>query len=338
MTDTHQPQAASDVSNPAAPTESITLETLFSGPSTGQTSEAEIAACYRLILGREPDPEGLASFLNAVKHGMQRGRVVLSFVHSNEFRSQVDPALRAHVMAVFTAINGEQTGIKAINWFHCIQLPDGRITDGMRAHDALMREAEVILSIPLEGKSLLDIGAWDGFFTFEAEKRGAGPILSVDHHCWSGPEWGTKAGYDFAHAAFASKARSKDVDLVDLDPNVEGTFDVVLFLGVLYHLEDPYGGLKRAAAMARETLVIETVTACNTFDQPVLRHFEGNSLNYDPTNFFAPNTACLRSMLTELGFSRIEITRNPGIPVDEAELAAQGGVRERDRHIVHAWR
>ena len=62
-----------------------------------------------------------------------------------------------------------------------------------------------------------------------------------------------------------------------------------------------------------------------------------NSMNEDPTNFFAPNTACLRSILGELGFSRIDVRRNPG-GYPPGALPPESQVRERDRHIVHARR
>ena len=247
-----------------------------------------------------------------------------------------------------------------IRWFHSLSL-NGDITDGVRPPDVLSREADAIFAHPLEGKTVLDIGAWDGYFSFEAERRGAARVLSTDHFCWSGPGWGSKAGYDFAHKTLGSKNETLDIDPFDLDPKILGTFNTVLFLGVLYHLTDPYNGLKKAADMADELLIVETVTAQNYQPEAVLQFFENDSLDNDPTNFFAPNTKALAGMLREFGFARIDIVRNPGTPASalSAQARPKEGVRhltlkerlkgkikgnsglfapDRDRHIAFAWR
>lgn len=211
---------------------------------------------------------------------------------------------------------------------------------GVRPEPVLAREADAIFVNPLNGKSVLDIGAWDGFFSFEAEKRGAASVLSTDHFCWSGPGWGTKAGYDFAHSALRSNCDSYDVDVFDLDPDKLGTFNVVLFLGVLYHLTNPYGGLEKAAAMADELLIVETVTAQNHNPDAVLQYFENDSLSDDPTNFFAPNTKALCGMLRELGFSRIEVKQNREKKANWRKRLKKrlGLAKGPERHIAFAWR
>jgi tRNA (mo5U34)-methyltransferase len=301
-----------------------------------RASRADVVACIRAMFLREPTEEDLAPHLALLEKGLKRKQLFRNLFHGPEFARFSDEAHRARAIAAYKEVHGKYVSLPGgIRWFHSIRMPDGDVTDGIRAHAVLMREADAVFSASPEGKSVLDIGAWDGFFSFEAERRGAREVLSVDHPCWSGPRWGTKDGYDLAHRLLGSRARSKDVDLFALDPEVEGVHDMVLLLGVIYHLRDPYGGLARAAAMCREVLVLETVTDCNTLSAPVLRHYSGDELNADPNNFFAPNTACLRSMLGELGFSRVEIRRNPGPPDAARDPDA---VRERDRHIVHAWR
>jgi len=170
--------------------------------------------------------------------------------------------------------------------------------------------ADVVFRHGVAGRTFLDIGAWDGFYSFEAERRGAAKVLATDHFCWSGPGWGTKQGFDYAHARLSSRVESMDIDLPDLDPSALGTFDNVLFMGVLYHLLDPYAGLAKAAAMTHDLLIVETVTACNLLPVPVMRFYLGTELNNDPTNLWAPNVMCLRRLLKDLGFGRIEIVRN----------------------------
>jgi tRNA (mo5U34)-methyltransferase len=195
-------------------------------------------------------------------------------------------------------------------WFHSIDIGDGYVTKGDKPSFVLRGMADVVFHRGVAGKTVLDIGAWDGFYSFEAERRGAAKVVATDHFCWSGPGWGTKMGFDYAHARLGSHVESIDVDLADLYPSALGTFDVVLFLGVLYHLQDPYAGLKRAATMTHDLLVVETVTACNFFPVPVMRFYSRKELNNDPTNFWAPNIRCLRRLLEDLGFGRIVIVPN----------------------------
>jgi tRNA (mo5U34)-methyltransferase len=220
------------------------------------------------------------------------------------------------------------SGAGTIRWFHSIDLGDGTVTDGYKPLAVLRDEAAIIFRHGVSGKSVLDIGAWDGFFSFEAERRGASKVLATDHFCWSGPGWGTKQGFDYVHKRLKSSVLSLDVDTFDLHPRILGQFDIVLFLGVLYHLKDPFGGLERASAMTDDLLIVETETAFDSMDIPVMRYYRGAELNNDPSNFWAPNILCLESMLREIGFKRFEFTPHPYVH------DGQG----RCRYILHAWR
>ena len=84
-----------------------------------------------------------------------------------------------------------------IDWFHSIPLKDGIVTPGR--DDSMSKLKQVCLPEDLSGKSVLDIGAWDGFFSFQAERNGAERVLATDHYSWSGPGWGSNEGFKFAH-------------------------------------------------------------------------------------------------------------------------------------------
>lgn len=71
-------------------------------------------------------------------------------------------------------------------WYHSIDLGAGVVTPGARSLQSLREQAEVLRLPNLEGKTFLDIGAWDGFFSFEAERRGARQVLALDHYVWAG--------------------------------------------------------------------------------------------------------------------------------------------------------
>ena len=216
-------------------------------------------------------------------------------------------------------------------WWHSIDLGDCW-SAGVKKPAVIQAEAAVTFKDGVAGKTVLDIGAWDGFFSFEAERLGASRVLATDHFCWSGPGWGTKDGFDYAHMMKKSKVESLDIDLPQISLETVGLWDVVLLLGVLYHLKDPYAGLELAAKVCSDTLIVETVTALNDFPESVARYYFKGELNKDATNFWAPNTLCLELMLKEIGFSEVEIIPSPSWPANGPGHPISG------RHIAFAKR
>ncbi len=297
--------------------------------------ESDVREFYQIFFERDPDPGGLKYHRMLVSNGITRYGLFCRFTLSEEWQ-RLSEERKQRAREHFRQEFGMQSLLaQDIAWFHSVELPDGSCTQGYKSHEILQKEAARIFNFDLRQKSVLDIGAWDGFFSFEAERRGAASVLATDHFSWSGPGWGTKQGFDALHEALNSRAASVDVDVFDLDPHVHGRHDVVLFLGVLYHLKDPCGGLEKAAAMTREMLIVETETVFNYMDDPVMRYFSGTEMNEDDTNFWAPNLACLRSMVTDLGFRRCEFTPNyDAVPGKHTSLEGN----QLFRYIVHAHR
>jgi len=193
---------------------------------------------------------------------------------------------------------------QTINWFHQIELPDGTVTPGIdRSRRKLAR-----LKLPdLRGKTFLDIGAWDGFFSFEAERRGAARVLATDSFVWEGCVPGySKAGFLYAHDRLSSRVEDLHIDPFDLGPETVGVWDVVLLSGVLYHVRHPWLLLQKAASVTRELLIIETVTSLRFWPLPAITVY-GSGFRGDRTNFCAPNTAALKVMLRDCGFRKIEV-------------------------------
>jgi tRNA (mo5U34)-methyltransferase len=201
--------------------------------------------------------------------------------------------------------------VREVNWFHTIDLGDGIVTEG-RSQPALILPR---LRLPdLTGKTVLDIGAWDGFYSFEAERRGAARVVATDSFSWGGAGWGTKAGFELAREALGSHVEDVEIDVMDLDPSRLGTFDVVLFLGVLYHMRDPLGALERAAAMTGGLLVVETEVGMLMHRRPAAAFYPGDELAGDHTNWWAPNPAAVLGMLRAVGFSDVEVAWRRSLP------------------------
>ena len=194
----------------------------------------------------------------------------------------------------------QQSGEQDIKWFHSIDLR-GRVTPGVKPIDLLNQEADVIFSYPVKGKSFMDIGAWDGFFSFQAEARGASRVLATDWFCWGGPGWGTKAGFNFARDALNSKIDDVEIDVPNISPQHVGISDVVLLSGVLYHVKDPISIIETVSKVAAECLIIETAVGLVDVKEPAMLYLPGMDYTVDPTNYWAPNPPCVIGILKNCG-------------------------------------
>jgi len=194
-------------------------------------------------------------------------------------------------------------------WFHQIEVAPGVVTPGYdRSKEKLLQ-----LQLPgdLTGKRVLDIGAFDGFFSFECERRGA-EVVAIDGN--------PATGFGVARELLGSHAMFINMDVYDLTPESLGQFDLVLCLGVLYHLRHPMLGLERIHAVCRGQLILETQVCDHHFidadgtphelasfapqlaNIPIAQFYPGAELNRDSTSWWSPNVAALQSMLHSVGF------------------------------------
>jgi tRNA (mo5U34)-methyltransferase len=195
-----------------------------------------------------------------------------------------------------------------LNWYHGIQLTPTFHTPGICGWDRNDPGWEQRYLFPgekeLSGKSLLDIGTMNGFFAFEAERRGASPVVAIDRDPPGYPD--AREAFSFAAKALQSNVRYFARTIYDLEPSDSGSFDYVLMYGVLYHLKFPMYGLYRAAAVCKETFILEThVTLHDDIEWPLMLFYPGSELNNEGTNWWGPNKRCVDAMMEHLGF-RIE--------------------------------
>ena len=274
-------------------------------------------------------------------------------------------------------------------WFHSIDLGQGVVTDGVKSNEQMQREL-VSLRLPdLRGKTVLDIGAYDGFYSFEAERRGATRVVALDHFCWAldlpltfaywreckerglAQDPNSEAlrlhldelpgmlGYKTSHRALGSKVETVVADFMADDLGKLGQFDVVLYLGVLYHMENPLASLRRLASVTRGVAVIETEAMALPLeeDRALYEFFPGSELNDDYTNWWAPNEKALIGMCLAAGFSRVEVivgsplgtaphwkSKLRGVRASAGLALRKFGLKQRlpdivrYRAIVHAWK
>jgi tRNA (mo5U34)-methyltransferase len=203
-------------------------------------------------------------------------------------------------------------------WFHNIEL-NGVWTapDHFLGNYPAVKWRSFAEAIPqdLTGKTVLDIGCNGGFYSIEMKKRGAEHVLGIDFD----DEY-------LAQARFAAEVTGLSIEFRKLSVYDVGAlgerFDVVLFMGVFYHLRHPLLALDLIHEhVAKDLLVFQsmqrgskevdvlqenyTFWQTEHFDRPGYpkMHFIERRYADDPTNWWAPNAACVEAMLRSAGFT-----------------------------------
>jgi len=225
-------------------------------------------------------------------------------------------------------------------WYHKIELPGGVVTPGWAPIDAER------YSIPqdLTGKRVLDIGAWDGYWTWEALRRGAREVVAIDDfsdglgaNVDRSRRWET---FDLCREAFGftrpvvavegtgelvgwENAAGQRVQRVEksvytLDPAAGGRFDVVFFFGTIYHLKHPLLALEKIASICDGSIYVETASLDEyspyrggigkgfNQNEAVMEFYPGNQYGGNESNWWAPTLQCLAGMMMSVGFKDIE--------------------------------
>lgn len=250
-------------------------------------------------------------------------------------------------------------------WHHSIDLGDGVVTPGGKTPHHTYDELRRLHLPDMANQSVLDIGAWDGFYTLHAEHCGASRVVALDHYAWSidfpkataytarqlanghpirafhtVPDlWDPvglpgKRGFDLAYRLRNSHAEVVVDDFMTMDLPPLGTFDVVLFLGVIYHLEEPLRALRRLRQVTRGIAVIESeaVVLPGPGGPPLWQFIDAGQRQVDPTIWWVPTAEGLQAMCVAAGFSNAEIVAGP------PTLASPGRQSPANyRSVVHAF-
>lgn len=230
-------------------------------------------------------------------------------------------------------------------WFHNIDLlgvktaPEHFLGD---YPNIKWRSFEQAIDADLSGKSVLDIGCNGGFYSMEMKRRGAERVLGID--------------FDddyLSQARFAAGVLGFDIEFRKLSVYDVGAlgerFDIVLFMGVLYHLRHPllaldlirehvagdlmvFQSMQRGSTEGMDPQADYPFTETAMFDAanwPKL-HFIEHRYSQDPTNWWAPNAACAEGMLRSAGFQIV------GHPEQEVYLCRVGECSEDARPVYPA--
>ena len=95
-----------------------------------------------------------------------------------------------------------QSRVLELPWHHSIDLGDGIITPGNKSLPLCVNESRLVFDrVNVFGRTVLDIGAWNGFFSFDAKRRGAARVLATDSYCWTHPHIKGRETFDLARGA-----------------------------------------------------------------------------------------------------------------------------------------
>ncbi|MCG9895755.1 MAG: class I SAM-dependent methyltransferase [Fimbriimonadaceae bacterium] len=208
-------------------------------------------------------------------------------------------------------------------WYHRIDLGSGITTPGW----APLSLDSYRIPEDMTGMRVLDVGAWDGFWTFEALKRGAREVVAIDDFSdfLGTPEavgrrsWDS---FDICRSALGwglDRCRREEMSVYEINEGRLGRFDVVFCFGVLSHLRHPLLALDFLSGVCDSGIFVATATCedyspykgapgnGNPGSPPVLEFYPTVELGNNPTNWWAPNLACLGLMVMAAGWSDVEV-------------------------------
>lgn len=197
-------------------------------------------------------------------------------------------------------------------WHQRIDLGGGVVTPGRQDSPALL--AQIQLPEDLSGMRVLDLGARDGFFSFECERRGAKEVVALDYVDEN------ITGFSLCKEVLNSNVRFINGNVYAINPSDLGYFDLVLFLGLIYHLRHPVLALDRIYDVMNPGGQIFVVShtidhglvdphgswgdlAEQYKDLQIAQFYSNGRLGNDVTSPWAPNQKCLEMMVRDCGFN-----------------------------------
>jgi tRNA (mo5U34)-methyltransferase len=182
-------------------------------------------------------------------------------------------------------------------FMHSFAFPDGTVHEGAVPVDMLNSNFAKFKLGDLTGKTVLDVGCSNGFQSIECAKRGA-IVTSVDIDQYALDEI-----HKWVDKYSIPNIETKLLDVYDLD-SLDQSYDIVLFLGLIYHLRHPLLGLEIVSRRAKNILIVETHASLSP--DTVMEFYDADQINNDPSNWWGPSPSCLDKMMKTVGCKQTE--------------------------------
>jgi tRNA (mo5U34)-methyltransferase len=231
-----------------------------------------------------------------------------------------------------------QERIKGLHWAHPIDLGFGVVSRPEWYVQRRFRRRLRLMQFPpdLKGWSVLDIGAWDGFFSWECERRGADRVVAIDTYAWD--HYGMDS-FLAAREILGSKVEYMRRDVHELSPENTGRFDLVLLLGVFYHMRNPLLGLERVASVTKRLLICETHVLLPFVHEryPLIPFFRGDGVGPEKKYEMCaiPTLECLKQMFEAVGAKSVNVKYTPSFRWWKKSMALLKNRPQSGRAIVH---
>jgi tRNA (mo5U34)-methyltransferase len=227
---------------------------------------------------------------------------------------------------------------KTPDWFHCFDFGDGIKSPGRDPSPKKLYH--LCLPPRLDGLSVLDIGAYEGYFSFHCEQRGAKRVVASDRFVWEWPGGSAKRNFDAVKKALTSQVEPVVSYVEDLSTVLQSqTFDIVLFLGVLYHTPGMMQYLDSVYQMTKTLCILETFMDMLDQEKASASIYADCELNSDNSNWWGPNLRATTTMLRRAGFREVQFMNFWDVNTrDQVEGRPWDGPIKTGRAVLHAYK
>lgn len=209
--------------------------------------------------------------------------------------------------------------IKGVDWYHTFDFGNGVRTPGVFDHSPILHKYR--LPERLDGRRVLDVATYDGFWAFEFERRGAREVLAMDLDCPADLDWPPRRlatateeekaqkfgqGFAIAKEQLGSSVRRVVCNVYDLKPETFGLFDIVHSGDLLLHLNSPVKALQNMARVCSDYALISDVyfPELDLFGSRALLEYQGGR---DLSSWWRISFRALQEMIRDAGFARVEV-------------------------------
>ena len=277
-----------------------------------QQIESKIIEYYKDILCREPDKDGLDHYIKMANSGTSLEKIRELFLKSDEYSFLKSNNYLKYAPSFKTSFSDDEVKkmFDSVDWwYHSFKIGNVENTNTKSSLNYQMWVSSIIPE-NLENKTVLDIGAADGYYSFLCESRGAKKVVAVD--------WMEFTGFSILHKVLNSKVEFRKLVIDDSNygftaikskigtmDKIKEKFDVVLLFGVLYHLANPIMVMQK---LFKNTSMLLIASHIVDSKEPAMYYYpEGSLLPGDTTNWWVPTPSCLTDVGKRIGFKTSDL-------------------------------
>ena len=277
-----------------------------------QQIKSKIIEYYRDLLCREPDKDGLDLYIKMANNGTSLEKIRELFLESDEYSFLKSTKFLKYAPSFKTSFSDDEVKkmFDSVDWwYHYFKIGNVENTDTKTSRNYQMWVSSIIPE-NLENKTVLDIGAADGYYSFLCESRGAKKVVAVD--------WTEFPGFTVTHKVLNSKVEFRKLVIDDSTfgfatiksqigtiDKIKEKFDVVLLFGVLYHLASPIMVMQK---LFKNTSMLLIASHIVDSKEPAMYYYpESSLLPGDSTNWWVPTPSCLTDVGKRIGFKTSDL-------------------------------